>query len=78
MQKKSAKKILGIAGICLLSLVLVVGIVFGLLWHNEISAVLSIKKLVDAHEESRSAPVYMMDIKPIPIHHQLHHHPGLL
>ena len=63
MRKKTVKKILKIAGICLLSLVLAVGIAIGILWHNEISAVLSIKMLVDTHEENRSAPVYMMDIK---------------
>lgn len=63
MQKKSANKILKITGICLLSLLLVVVVLISALWHNEISSVLSIKKLVDAHEENRSAPVYIMDLK---------------
>ena len=63
MQKKPVKKILKIAGISLLCLVLVIGIAVGVLWHNEISAILSIEMLVDAHEDNQSAPVYIMDVK---------------
>lgn len=60
--KNRVKKILLITGISLLSLILVIGIVITALWHNEISTVASIKMLVDANEENKSAPVYMMDV----------------
>ncbi len=60
--KNRVKKILLVTGISLLSLILVIGIVITALWHNEISTVASIKMLVDANEENKSAPVYMMDI----------------
>ena len=60
--KNRVKKILLITGISLLSLILVIGIVTTALWHNEISTVASIKMLVDANEENKSAPVYMMDV----------------
>lgn len=63
MKKNQIKKILIIAGISLLSLVLVLGIAAGILWHNEISTVLSIEMLVDAHADNKSAPVYIMDVK---------------
>lgn len=32
------------------------------LWHNEIASVASIELLVEAHEDNRSAPVYLMDV----------------
>ena len=60
--KNRVKKILLITGISLLSLILVIGIVTTALWHNEISTVASIKMLVDANEENKSAPIYMMDV----------------
>ena len=60
--KNRVKKILLVTGISLLSLILVIGIVITALWHNEISTVASIKMLVDANEENKSAPVYMMDV----------------
>lgn len=60
--KNRVKKILLITGISLLSLILVIGIVITALWHNEISTVASIKMLVDANEENKSAPVYIMDV----------------
>ena len=63
MNKKLVKKILIIAGISLLSLVIIAGVVIGIVWHNEISSVASIKLLVDANEENMSAPVYIMDVK---------------
>lgn len=63
MKKKRIKKILIITGISLLSLVLVAGTLIGILWHNEISCILSIKMLVDANAENKSAPAYIMDVK---------------
>ncbi|MGM9680101.1 MAG: linear amide C-N hydrolase [Eubacteriales bacterium] len=62
MKKKLVKKILTIAGISLLSLVLVLGVAIAVLWHHEISSVASINMLVDANEENKSAPVYIMDV----------------
>lgn len=62
MNKKRVKKILIIVGASLLSLALVLGIVIAALWHNEISTVTSIKMLVDANSENKSAPVYIMDV----------------
>ncbi len=63
MKKKTIRKILIVAGISLLSIVLVLGVAAGILWHNEISTVASIEMLVDANEENKSAPVYIMDVK---------------
>ena len=63
MKKNTVKKILLIAGITLLSLLLILVITVAALWHNEISTVLSIKMLVDEHPENKSAPVYLMDVK---------------
>ena len=60
---KNMKKTLKKAGIGLLALVLLLCIAAGILWRNEISSVASIKMLVDAKEENRSAPVYLMDVK---------------
>ncbi len=56
------KKILIIAGTTVLALVLVLGITISALWHNEISAVMSIEMLVDKNESNKSAPVYIMDV----------------
>ncbi|MBE6653604.1 MAG: linear amide C-N hydrolase [Ruminococcaceae bacterium] len=63
MTKKQMKRILSIVGISLLSLVVLVGIVIGALWHNEIASVVSIRLLVEANAENKSAPVYIMDVK---------------
>ena len=63
MTKKQMKRILSIVGISLLSLVVLVGIVIGALWHNEIASVVSIRMLVEANAENKSAPVYIMDVK---------------
>lgn len=63
MNGKTLKKILKIAGIAVLALVLTAGIAIAALWHNEISSVFSIRMLVDAHEENKSAPVYIMDVQ---------------
>ncbi len=57
------KKILIIAGTSLLTLVLILGITVGALWHNEIASLTSMKMLVDANAENKSAPVYIMDVK---------------
>ncbi len=59
---KKAKKILLIIGIVLLSLIFIAGIAIYALWHNEISTVSSIKMLVEANEENKSGPVYIMDV----------------
>ncbi|MBQ8372539.1 MAG: linear amide C-N hydrolase [Clostridia bacterium] len=56
------KKILLICGISVLAIILVLAIVIAAIWHNEISTVASIELIVDAHEENKSAPVYIMDV----------------
>lgn len=61
--KKKLKKILIGIGITLASLVVVLAVVIFIIWHNEIASVASIKMLVEAKEENRSAPVYIMDVK---------------
>ncbi len=63
MNKKLIKKVLIVAGVSILSLVVLIFSAIGILWHNEISTVLSIEMLVDANEKNRSAPVYIMDVK---------------
>jgi hypothetical protein len=63
MKKKLLKKILAGVGITLVSVVLVAVIAVGVLWHNEIASVASIKMLVEAHPENKSAPVYIMDVQ---------------
>lgn len=63
MNKKLIKKILIIVGASLLSIVLLLGIVIGALWHNEIFSVASIEMLAPANAENKSAPVYIMDVK---------------
>ena len=60
---KKTKKILLTIGIVLLSLILIAGILVYALWHNEISTLASIEMLVDANEENKSGPVYIMDVK---------------
>lgn len=60
--KKLIRKISIVVGVALLALVLVLGVAITALWHNEIATVSSIKMLVDANDENRSAPVYLMDI----------------
>lgn len=62
MNKKLIKKILITAGAVLLSLILVIGIAVAAIWHNEISSIASIELLVEAHDENKSAPVYIMDV----------------
>lgn len=62
MKRIKLKKILLITGITLLSLILVFGATVGILWHNEISTVCSIRLLIDANEANQSAPVYLMDV----------------
>ena len=57
-----AKKAIIIIAAVLLSLILILGITVAALWHNELSSVFSIEKLVDANESNRSAPVYIMDV----------------
>ena len=59
---KKAKKILLAIGIVLLSLILIAGILVYALWHNEISTLASIEMLVQANEENKSGPVYIMDV----------------
>lgn len=59
MDKKKALKITGIALLCL---VLLFSIVITVLWHNELSTLVSIDMLVEAKEENKSAPVYIMDV----------------
>lgn len=61
--KKTVKKILIVASISLLAVILVLGVAAGILWHNEIATVASIEMLVEANEENKSAPVYIMDVK---------------
>lgn len=62
MNKKRMKKVVKGIGIALLSIILIIGIAVGALWHNEISTVLSMEMLVEAKEENKSAPVYFMDV----------------
>ena len=62
MDKKLIKKILIISAASLLSFALVLGGAVLALWHNEISTVASIDMLIEAHEENKSAPVYIMDV----------------
>ena len=62
MKKKLLKKVLLIVGASLLSIILLLGIVVAVLWHNEIKTVASIELIVEAKEENKSAPVYLMDV----------------
>lgn len=62
MTKEMIKKILLIVGVSLLTLTIVLGIVIVALWHNEIATMASIEMIVDANEENKSAPVYLMDV----------------
>ena len=63
MKKKKLKKILIGIAVALLSLVVVLAIAIFAIWHNEILSVASIKLLVEAKDENKSAPVYIMDVK---------------
>ena len=63
MNKKRITKILTVIGASLLTLILILGITVGALWHNEIASLASMKMLIDANAENRSAPVYIMDVK---------------
>lgn len=58
---KVKKIILGILA-ALVAVVVAAGAGIAVLWHNEISSVMSITKLIDAHEDNKSAPVYLMDV----------------
>lgn len=47
---------------CLLLVLVILCIgIFGV-WHNELSSIASIHKLVDAKEDNQSGPVYLMDV----------------
>lgn len=59
---KKAKKILCTLGIVIFSLIFIAGIAVYALWHNEIATVASIEMLIDADEENKSGPVYIMDV----------------
>ena len=61
--KKTVKKTLAIIGITLTSLVVILAVLIGVIWGKEISTVMSIEMIVEANEENKSAPVYLMDVK---------------
>ncbi|MCI8514735.1 MAG: linear amide C-N hydrolase [Lachnospiraceae bacterium] len=63
MKKKPVKKILMIVCLSLLSFMIVFCVFVAIFWHNEISAILSIDRLVEAKEDNRSGPVYRMDVR---------------
>lgn len=63
MNKKTVKKTLAIIGISLASLVVILAVLIGVIWGKEISTVMSIEMIVEANEENKSAPVYLMDVK---------------
>lgn len=50
-------------GISLCALLLLMCGVVHVLWHNEISSVLSIQEIVPAKEENSSGPVYLKDVQ---------------
>ena len=56
------KKFLRRLCVTVLVLVLAAVVAVAALWHNEIASVASIQLLVEAHEDNRSAPVYLMDV----------------
>lgn len=60
---KTWKKVLIISSSCLLALVAASGISIACLWGNEISSILSIKKIVDTNKENKAGPVYDMVVK---------------
>ena len=56
------KKILIGAGVTVLVVAVAAGGTIYGLWHNELSSMLSIRKLVEAKEENHSGPVYHIDV----------------
>ncbi|MGM9969044.1 MAG: carcinine hydrolase/isopenicillin-N N-acyltransferase family protein [Anaeroplasma sp.] len=61
--KKTIKRTIITLSSILFGLFLIIFILVFAIWHNEISTVSSIKKLVDENKDNRSAPVYLMDVK---------------
>ena len=62
MKKKLKKVLIGIA-IPLASVIAVLALSIFAIWQNEIASIASIKLLVEAKDENKSAPVYIMDVK---------------
>lgn len=63
MKKKKLKKILIGIAVALVSVIVIFAIAVFAIWHNEIASIASIRMLVEAKEENKSAPVYIMDVK---------------
>ncbi|MCQ2590415.1 MAG: carcinine hydrolase/isopenicillin-N N-acyltransferase family protein, partial [Treponema sp.] len=61
--KKLIKKIAKIAGISFASIVVVLALVVFAVWHNEISAVSSMKMLRDRNDAHKDGAVYTMHVK---------------
>lgn len=63
MKRKSIlKRVIFITLGVIFSLIVILGITIAALWHNEIASVASIKMIVSADEDNRSAPVYEMNV----------------
>ena len=63
MKKKKLKKILIGIAVALVSVIVIFAIAVFAIWHNEIASIASIRMLVQAKDENKSAPVYIMDVK---------------
>ena len=61
-KKISAKKIILAIISVILALILVLGIIIGIVWRNEISAVMSLKKVRDRNDAHSDGAVYMMTV----------------
>ena len=61
-KKISAKKIILAIISVILALILVLGIIIGIVWRNEISAVMSFKKVRDRNDAHSDGAVYMMTV----------------
>lgn len=62
-KKISAKKIILSIISVILVIILVLGIIIGIVWHNEISAVMSFKKVRERNDAHEDGAVYMMTVK---------------
>ena len=62
-KKISAKKIILAIISVILAIVLVLGIIIGIVWRNEISAVMSFKKVRERNDAHEDGAVYMMTVK---------------
>lgn len=63
MSKEKRSSILKKVILSICATLVVIILVIMAMWFNEINSIMSMEMIVDAKEENRSAPVYLMDVR---------------